>query len=124
DYRDLDLMRRIRNEAAHSPFDFSLEDEGVVSLVRQLTASARIPLPLPTTEQLTPEEIEEAAKIIPMQQPSDARVQFVDNALSLHAGLALMCIEKSQQVVDRLTKRLELLEGRKNPPSVGAGITY
>lgn len=43
DCRDLNLIRRIRNEAAHCPFDFSFNDRGVSSLIRQLTAAARIP---------------------------------------------------------------------------------
>lgn len=41
DYRDLDIIREIRNEAAHTLHDFSLHDPGLLNLVKRLRASTR-----------------------------------------------------------------------------------
>lgn len=41
DCKDLDLIRKLRNEAAHNLYDFSLRDTGAESTIRQLTAVER-----------------------------------------------------------------------------------
>lgn len=41
DFQDLEIIRRLRNEAAHCFWDFSLEDSGVQNLVMQLAAASR-----------------------------------------------------------------------------------
>ncbi len=41
DYKDLELIRKLRNEAAHTLYDFSLRDAGAESITTQLTAMER-----------------------------------------------------------------------------------
>lgn len=41
DYADLEIIRKLRNEAAHSLHDFSLQDSGAQNLVKALHADAR-----------------------------------------------------------------------------------
>src|SRR5260370_1339495 len=42
DFNDLERIRWLRNEAAHSDFDFRFDNEGVANLVASLTAFSRI----------------------------------------------------------------------------------
>jgi DNA-binding MltR family transcriptional regulator len=42
DYEDLELIRGLRNEAAHTIYDFSFEDHGVQEMVMRLKADERI----------------------------------------------------------------------------------
>lgn len=42
DYNDLELFRKIRNEAAHCFFDFNLDNAGIKAFVSKLTAHKRI----------------------------------------------------------------------------------
>jgi len=41
DFRDLEIIRRLRNEAAHCVWDFSLRDSGVQNMVMLLSAASR-----------------------------------------------------------------------------------
>lgn len=41
DYKDLDLIRKLRNEAAHTVYDFNLGDAGAKSIIKKLTAMER-----------------------------------------------------------------------------------
>ncbi len=43
DYEELEIVRRLRNEAAHTICDFSLEDDGIKDLVLRLRADERMP---------------------------------------------------------------------------------
>src|SRR3989442_87408 len=42
DYEDFELVRRLRNEAAHTIYDFSFEDHGVQEMVIRLKADEGI----------------------------------------------------------------------------------
>jgi DNA-binding MltR family transcriptional regulator len=41
DYSDLQVIRKLRNEAAHTFYEFSLSDGGIVAMTKQLTAVNR-----------------------------------------------------------------------------------
>lgn len=112
DYRDLNLIRKIRNEAAHCPFDFSLDDKGICSLLRRLTAADRLPLPvLPESGEGVAEGLKEAAAL-PLEQASQARLHFVNNGLALWCYYMERCGEALQRVIKKKEGQIARLKNR------------
>lgn len=104
DYDDLELVRHLRNEAAHTIYDFSFEDHGVKDLVTRLKADGR-------TRQKTID-----AKAFPTERPkvncpeiTTIKRNFLLNTMALH-----------DVVVGKLQSALEaLLVKRRAAPHNG-----
>lgn len=82
DYRDLELMRRVRNAAAHSPASFSLSEAGTCAKVFEIQAPSRVLPQFPELkDSMTPEELAAA------RNPSKGSIRAKDYFLL--AGLCL-----------------------------------
>ena len=94
DYEDLQLIRKLRNEAAHSIYDFSLQDSGVQTIVLSLKADARY--------KLAAKELEENAPSIKpalnLPKLTGARIHLIQNGLALHEIIT----EKLADAIERL----------------------
>jgi len=87
DYDDLELVRKVRNEAAHSIYEFSLEDPGVKSLVLQLKTADRAKVKNDSLQAVM----------------SETKCHFINN------GMALFIII-SEKLADALERELERRE--------------
>jgi hypothetical protein len=108
DYRDLNVVRKIRNEAAHSLVEFSLDDRGVKSLVGRLKAVERhrgkvagIAVVAAKESKLTVEQVEVRKEAL--KKLTETRWDFMNQGISLYYSL-LNTLEQGLQL---LLKRRE-----------------
>jgi len=80
DYEDLQLIRKLRNEAAHSIYDFSLQDSGVQTIVMQLKADARCE---PTTKEHE-KNLPDTKQFLNLPKLTKAKSHLILNGLALH----------------------------------------
>ena len=97
DYEELEIVRRLRNEAAHTVYDFSLEDNGVKELVMRLKANERMRLKAIDAKGSPPG----VTKLV-LPEISKVKRDFLVNSLALHETI----LEKLEGAVQSLlTKR-------------------
>ena len=80
DFRDLEIIRRLRNEAAHCIWDFSLHDSGVQEMVMQLNAAERV-------EQLDSKTVKNllgVKRTLKLPKLTKAKQRLLLNGLALH----------------------------------------
>ncbi len=94
DYEDLQIIRKLRNEAAHSVYDFSLEDDGVQAVVMQLKADSRCKQPV----QELGNDSSEAKPILDLPKFSESKRHLILNALALQDIIQ----EKLVDTIERL----------------------
>lgn len=79
DYEDLQVIRKLRNEAAHSIYDFSLEDDGVRAVVMQLKADSRCKQPVQELEKNSGE----SKPVLKLPKLTETKRHLILNGLAL-----------------------------------------
>ena len=111
DYENLELIRKIRNEAAHSLYDFSLQDAGVRKMVLRLTAKSPI---AGVTVNWSDPSIPEFLKL------SDERQHFIKAGVGLQILLLGKVADALATVVDR--EKLRRKQRLQNDNSAAAAL--
>lgn len=94
-FDDLEIIRQLRNEAAHCMFDFSLENAGIVSFVNKLTALARSR----HSEIRTGAGGIEAA--ISSSVKGAAKQRFLANGFALHLILMYRVVQHADRLLEK-----------------------
>lgn len=94
DYKDLQLIRKLRNEAAHCIFDFNLQDSGVKAIVMQLSADERAERMFAELEKKS----SNAKPALNLPKLTEARSHLILNGLALHD----IIVAKLADAIERL----------------------
>jgi hypothetical protein len=117
EHEELNLFRKIRNEAAHSLFEFSLDDEGIQSLIQRFTSfdkvSPRCGENISTKERIERDDLVDSE----FSKLSEAKQVFLVNGRSLEMLLLDRVYDKEMELLARekkdLAKEKEQLEIRR-----------
>jgi hypothetical protein len=104
DYEDLQIVRKLRNEAAHSIFDFSLQDNGVRAVAMRLQAYARC--------QQTANKLEKNLRgtkgDLDLPELTEAKRHLIVNGLALHRLILAKLVDAIEcLLIKRRGKRLK-----------------
>ncbi len=80
DYKDLQLIRKLRNETAHSIYDFSLQDSGVKAVVMQLKADARYKLAVKEPKK----DLSDTKQVLNLPKLTEVKSYLIWNGLALN----------------------------------------